>query len=147
METTSDLRQKKERAYYRRRLQNRIFEAISSFYKEESEKRDLYKKDLAEKMGKDPAQLTRWLAYPSNLTIETISDLLYVLDAEPDINIVRFQDRLKANDMHPMAARIENMEIHRHQNRPLNSTTSSSSTNAKLKYNSINPHIMDFKNV
>lgn len=92
--------------YYRQRLKNRFFEALTSFFAQEAESRHLTKRGLAEKLKRDPAQITRWLSEPSNLTLETISDLLLGLEAEMDPQIVRFADRPKANYMHPLIARI-----------------------------------------
>ena len=92
--------------YYRQRLKNRFFEALTSFFAQEAEGRHLTKRVLAEKLKRDPAQITRWLSEPSNLTLETISDLLLGLEAEMDPQITRFADRPKANFVHPLIARI-----------------------------------------
>lgn len=70
-------------AYYRRRLQNNVFGAIYEHFAAEATARGLTKGDIARRLGKDPSQVTRWLSAPSNLTLETISDILLALDAEP----------------------------------------------------------------
>src|SRR5215469_16411302 len=92
--------------YYRQRSKNRLFEAITSFYAEEAERRGLTKKDIAESLGRDPAQITRWLTTPSNLTSDTISDLLLALGAEMDYSIARFAERPRANYLHPLIAEV-----------------------------------------
>lgn len=56
-------------------------------------------------MDRDPAQITRWLSAPSNLQLDTISDLLLAMGAEMDHSIVRFAERSKPNFVHPMLAR------------------------------------------
>lgn len=43
---------------------------------------DLSKAELAKMLGKRPEQITRWLAGPGNLTIDTISDLIFALNGE-----------------------------------------------------------------
>ena len=96
----------RELQYSRQRQRNRVFTALVSFFARESENRGLSRKDVASALQRDPAQITRWLSQPSNLTLDTISDLLLSLGAEMDVRIVKFDDRAKANFMHPLASRI-----------------------------------------
>lgn len=91
---------KREVFYYRRRQQNRIYGELASFFAQEAEN-GLTKKRLAERLQCDPALITRWLSGPSNLTLDTISDLLLGLGAEMDHRIVRFVDRPFPNEIHP----------------------------------------------
>jgi transcriptional regulator with XRE-family HTH domain len=102
MESTSRLDSLTDRTifYYRQRSKNRLFEAITAFFAEEAERRGITKRDIAECLRRDPAQITRWLTNPSNLTSDTISDLLLSLGAEMDYQIVRFEDRPQSNEMH-----------------------------------------------
>lgn len=72
------------RAYYRRRLQNRIHRLILSAFRERQKKTGLNQKQLAERIDKDRAEINRWLGIPSNLTLETISDLLLGLGVDLD---------------------------------------------------------------
>jgi transcriptional regulator with XRE-family HTH domain len=88
-------------AYFRQRQKNRIFTELVSFFAQEAERSGLTKKDLAELLEKDPAQITRWLSAPSNFELDTLSDLLLALGAEMDHRIVRFDDRAKPNYAHP----------------------------------------------
>jgi transcriptional regulator with XRE-family HTH domain len=92
--------------YYRKRYKNRVFSEIVAFFADEAERTGVTKRELAERLGRDPAQITRWLTMPSNLTQETISDLLLALGAEMDSRIVRFADRAQPNEMHPLIAQI-----------------------------------------
>lgn len=89
-------------AYYRQRQKNRVFTALVEFVAQEAKRRGITKKELAESLSKDPSQVTRWLSSPSNFELDTLSDLLLVLDAEMDHRIVRFSDRLKPNYAHPL---------------------------------------------
>jgi len=98
--------------YYRQRFKNRVFARIISFFAEEAERTGISKKDIAQKLKRDPAQITRWLSSPSNLTLETISDILLALDSEPEpLKIVRFQDRAKRNYFHPLIAKAIGVQL------------------------------------
>src|SRR5690349_24493980 len=92
--------------YYRQRSKNRLFEALTSFFAEEAERRGITKRDIAECLRRDPALITRWLTAPSNLTLDTISDLLLSLGAEMDYVVAKFEDRPQPNEMHPLIARL-----------------------------------------
>jgi hypothetical protein len=88
-------------------LKNRVFSSLVSFVAAESHRTGKTKKDIAAILGRDPSQITRWLAFPSNMTLETISDILLAFDAEPDpLPIVRFSDRKRPNYAHPLIARL-----------------------------------------
>jgi transcriptional regulator with XRE-family HTH domain len=108
MENISKLEEVKDRDlfYYRQRSKNRLFEALTSFFAEEAERRGITKRDIAESLHRDPAQITRWLTAPSNLTLDTISDLLLSLGAEMDYFVMRFEDRPRPNEMHPLMERL-----------------------------------------
>lgn len=94
----------RDRAYYRRRQQTRVFSAIVALFAEEAEKGNITKKELAEILGRDPAQITRWLSEPRNFELDTISDMLLAMGAEMDHSVVRFADRPRANFAHPALA-------------------------------------------
>ena len=95
---------RRDRAYYRRRQQNHVFAAIAQLFAEEAEKGEISKKELAELLGRDPSQITRWLSAPSNFELDTISDILLALGAEMDHRVVRFAERAKSNIAHPLIA-------------------------------------------
>lgn len=93
--------------YYRQRFKNRVFNRLSSFFAQESERSGITKREIAERLGKDPAQITRWLSGPGNVTMDTLSDLLFAMGAEPEPpQIVRFADRPKPNYVDPLIADI-----------------------------------------
>ena len=105
--TKTEVKRGRDIFYYRKRFKNRIFARLASFFAEEAEKTGITKKDIARRLEKDPAQISRWLSGPSNLTLETISDLLLALDAEADPPpIVRFKDRPQPNYAHHLIASI-----------------------------------------
>lgn len=103
----TSIKRERDIHYYRQRFKNRVYEKLVSFFAKEAERTGVTKKDIASRLKKDPAQVTRWLASPGNLTLDTISDLLLALDAEVEpITIVRFADRRPANYAHPLVSRI-----------------------------------------
>jgi hypothetical protein len=90
-------------AYYRRRHQNRLFSALAQFFATEAEHGRITRKEIAARLSKDPAQITRWLSGPTNFEADTISDILLAMGAEMDYSIVRFSDRPKPNYAHPLS--------------------------------------------
>jgi transcriptional regulator with XRE-family HTH domain len=63
-------------AYFRARLKHRIFSLIIKEFK----KSGLSQADLARRLDKEPAQLSRLFSGPGNLTIETVSDILFAIN-------------------------------------------------------------------
>ena len=103
MENTSKQNNKLSRrdvAYYRRRQQNRLFAQVASFFAEEAANGRITRKEIADKLSKNPSQITRWLSGPSNFELDTLSDILLTMGAELDHRIVRFSDRVKPNFSH-----------------------------------------------
>ena len=78
--------------YFRRRQQNHVHDAVLSRFAELSRSTGLTRKALAEYLGKNPAQITRWLSGSSNLTLDTISDLLLAMGAEMRYQVVDIKD-------------------------------------------------------
>ena len=70
-----------KRVYFQERLKNRFFEFLLTRFLEQ-QKLGLTKAKLARRIGKTPDAVNRWLAAPSNLTLDTISDLLLGISAE-----------------------------------------------------------------
>ena len=63
----------------------------------------LSRADLARRLNKDPAQISRWLAMPTNWTLDTVSDLaLAVLDGEIEFESKQLNNMPKRNST-PMA--------------------------------------------
>jgi hypothetical protein len=63
-------------AFYRRRLQNRFHDLLRRTFLEQEKGNGLTQKQLADRIGHRPEQINRWLGIPSNLTLNTINDLL-----------------------------------------------------------------------
>jgi hypothetical protein len=96
----------REIAYYRRRQQYKIYSEIAQFFANEAENGRITRKEIAQLLGKDPAQITRWLSSPANLQSDTISDLLLAMGAEMDHRVVSFGHRRAADYNHPVFAEV-----------------------------------------
>ena len=69
--------------YFRARLKNRIHAMVMDYFVRIVKDKGFTKADLARKLNKRPEQITRWLGGPSNLTLDTVSDLLLAMGHEP----------------------------------------------------------------
>ena len=56
-------------------------------FAERAERDGLTKSQLASLLNKDPSQITRWLSEPSNLGLDTISDLLVAMAGQIELSI------------------------------------------------------------
>ncbi len=65
-----------KRAYFAARLRNRLYNFIMTKFKENEHDNGLTKAELARRIGRDPAVVTRLLASPGNWRSDTASDLL-----------------------------------------------------------------------
>jgi len=90
-------------AYYRERQRNRVFETVWMEFVHQSETEGLTKKTIAERLGKNPSQITRWLSGPANLELDTVSDLFLAMNSEMTIGCSSLLNRPTANYMHPTA--------------------------------------------
>ena len=78
-----------QRAYFQERLRGRIFSFIvGEFLRQQRENPDITQAAIARRLERRPEQINRWLSGPSNMTIDTISDLvLSVWGGEPSMAI------------------------------------------------------------
>jgi hypothetical protein len=70
-----------KRVYFQTRLRNRLFDFILGRFVRE-QRNGLTKAALGRRIGKPPEVINRWLGAPSNLTLDTVSDLLLGICAE-----------------------------------------------------------------
>jgi hypothetical protein len=69
------------RAYFQQRLRNRVFNYLINKFSA-AQGGGLTKAVLSRRVGSTPALINRWLGAPSNLTLDTISDLLLGIAGE-----------------------------------------------------------------
>lgn len=81
-------------AYARARNKNRAHSLVL----DQVEKSDLSRADIAKMLGKDPAQITRWLGSAGNLTLDTLSDLLLAIGGSfIDLKVIDPFEEAKSN--------------------------------------------------
>ncbi len=70
-----------KRAYFQERLRIRVFNFLVGKFLQ-AQKQGLNKNILAKRIDRPPEVINRWLGAPSNLTLDSISDLLLGIAAE-----------------------------------------------------------------
>jgi hypothetical protein len=70
--------------YFRERLRHRLHSAILDAFSQRARERNLKQKDLAARIHKSRVQINRWLGTASNLTLDSISDLMVGLGMDFD---------------------------------------------------------------
>jgi len=94
METTSKNRRITDREiyYFRQRQKNLIFQSVIAFFAQQAERYGLTKSAVADSLGKDRSQITRWLSGPGNWELDSISDFLLGMGAEMRHEIVSLNE-------------------------------------------------------
>lgn len=69
-------------SYFRARLAGRIHQALLTLFAKLESDRRFTRRELAKRIHRKPEQITRWLSYPNNLTLDTASDLFVGLGFE-----------------------------------------------------------------
>ena len=86
-------------AYFRGRFRNRLHQIILDAFLKKKET-GMTKAMLARRMGKQPEQVTRWLAGPGNLRLDTVSDLLLAMGCELKFDAGSIDEFTPANWAH-----------------------------------------------
>lgn len=105
MKNTSSNEQIKKRDifYFRQRQRNHVYNAVLDYFEATARTTGINKKSLANKLGKDPAQITRWLSGAGNWELDTISDLLLALNAEMSFAITALEDTKIRTEIYDIA--------------------------------------------
>jgi transcriptional regulator with XRE-family HTH domain len=89
-----------KRLYFQRRLRDRFFDFLRERFERE-EANGLTQAKLARRIGKSPEVINRWLNASSNLTLDSISDLMIGVAAEePEFDGKSLLNRPDSNYIH-----------------------------------------------
>ena len=86
-------------AYFEQRALNGFYDYVMTRFLEEKERSQLTKAKLAERIGRGPDQINRWLASPTNWTIATVARLLVgIAGEEPVLSSESLLGRVPTNE-------------------------------------------------
>lgn len=74
-----------EKAYARAMFRRQVHDQILAAFMDFAEGNRCSRSTLADNLGLNRSQVTRWLARPSNLRVDTISDLLLTMRYKPKL--------------------------------------------------------------
>ena len=87
---------RRERADYGfARLRDQMFDAVTALWRRR-QKEVLAQIDLAHRIGRDPAWVSRSLAAPGNWTLRTAGELIAALEGEAEIRVAALEDPLES---------------------------------------------------
>lgn len=92
---------KRLRSYYQQRFQQQVFARIAKAFAERAETLDIKKSTIAALLDKDPGQVNRLLSHPTNLTLDTLSDIALALNFEPNVVLEDLEIDPRHNYCHP----------------------------------------------
>lgn len=89
----SENRASRDRADYGfARLRDQVFDAVTALWRRRKAE-GLSQKELAARIGRDPAWVSRSLAAPGNWTLRTAGELIQALQGEAEIHIAAREDK------------------------------------------------------
>lgn len=80
---------KRTRTYFQQRFQQQVFARLAVAFAERADEFKITKSAVAALVDKDKGQINRILSHPSNLTLDTLSEIALALNFEP---VVSFED-------------------------------------------------------
>jgi hypothetical protein len=99
-------------AYFQTRLATNIHQALLKLFCKLESDRSFTRRELADRIGRKPEQITRWFSYPGNLTLGTVSDICvgmgYELESVTLVNL-KSGKRLQCPDRHVDWSRLADL--------------------------------------
>lgn len=95
-----------EAALFSQRFKNYIYEEVIKAVEQSAEECGMTRATIAKNLGYSKPHISRLLSGPSNWTLDTISNLLFAIDAEMIGKVRFFKDCPKQNHFHEMGEPI-----------------------------------------
>jgi len=89
-------------AIFSQRYKNSVYEEVIKAVEKAAAECGTTRSGIADNLGYSKAHISRLLSGPSNWTLDTISNLLYAIDAEMVSKVMFFEDCPKQNHYHEM---------------------------------------------
>jgi hypothetical protein len=81
-------------SYFRTQLRYDLHDAVLREFLRQEDKGQINQADLARRIHRKPSQISKLLGAPGNWTINTVSDLLLGMKAQPVISVMSIEDRI-----------------------------------------------------
>ena len=94
--------------YFRESFREAINDQLLEMYCAASQK-GLNKKTVAQKLDRRPEQITRWLAAPNNLEVDTVSDLALAMGCIPVFSLQKITFGTPSQQRHPLTERLQSL--------------------------------------
>jgi hypothetical protein len=96
-------------AYFQTRLAAKVHQAMLRLFGRVERHESFTRRELAQRIGRKPEQITRWFSYPGNLTLGTVSDIFvgmgYELESITLVDLATGK-RIQCPDQHIDWARL-----------------------------------------
>lgn len=90
-----------EREYFRAQTQREAYNLVLERFAELSADHGALRSAIAKRLNKNRAQITRLLSEPSNITLDTLSDLLLAMGSQVKMTQCEIGSEAKGNYIHP----------------------------------------------
>jgi transcriptional regulator with XRE-family HTH domain len=90
--TRSPKLRESDKAMFRARLRNRLFDELRALFRRRRQEAGLKQKDIATRLDTDPGTVSRRLKGEENVTLDWVSDFARALDARVEVRIVPLED-------------------------------------------------------
>jgi hypothetical protein len=102
-------------AYFQTRLAGNVHQAMLKVFGRLERQGTFTRRELAQRIGRKPEQITRWFSYPGNLTLSTVSDIFigmgYELESITLVDLATGK-RLQCPDHHVDWVRLAGLYDH-----------------------------------